>query len=151
MEFSAIPQPPAYPIIHNLPVIENTLPVRSFILLAQKYGEIFKMQYPSGPPSIYINSHALISQVCDDSRFEKIGNRVLNQARDLVGDALLTAFGDEPRWGMARMYLLAHSTRLRTNKLSDRILMPAFGPSCIRDMFPDMKDICDQLLMKWDR
>ncbi len=35
-------------------------------------------------------------------RFEKTGNRVLNQARDLVGDALLTAFGDEPRWGMAR-------------------------------------------------
>ncbi|KLO10170.1 fatty acid hydroxylase [Schizopora paradoxa] len=134
MDFSPIPQPPAYPFLRNLPLIESTLPVRSFIVLAKTYGEIFSMRYPSGPPAIYLNSHALVSQVCDDSRFEKTGNRVLNQARDLVGDALLTAFGDEPRWGMAH-----------------RILMPAFGTSSIRNMFGDMKDICDQLLLKWDR
>lgn len=29
--------------------------------------------------------------------------------------------------------------------------MPAFGPSNIVNMFEDMKDICDQMLMKWER
>ena len=33
----------------------------------------------------------------------------------------------------------------------DRILMPAFGTVNVRGMFDDMKDICDQLLMKWER
>ncbi|RYP82601.1 hypothetical protein DL769_001595 [Monosporascus sp. CRB-8-3] len=41
---------------------------------------------------------------------------------------------DEPNWGIAH-----------------RILMPAFGPVSIRNMFDDMHDIATQLCMKWAR
>jgi len=34
---------------------------------------------------------------------------------------------------------------------SDRLLMPAFGPAAIRDMFDGMADITSQLLLKWER
>jgi cytochrome P450 / NADPH-cytochrome P450 reductase len=33
----------------------------------------------------------------------------------------------------------------------DRILMPIFGPSAVRGMWDDMKDIASQLLHKWER
>lgn len=29
--------------------------------------------------------------------------------------------------------------------------MPAFGAGNVLGMFGDMKDICDQLLLKWER
>ena len=31
------------------------------------------------------------------------------------------------------------------------ILIPAFGPIAIRNMFPDMYDIAEQLTKKWER
>lgn len=34
--------------------------------------------------------------------------------------------------------------------VSDRILMPAFGPAKIRGMFNSMTDIASQLLAKWE-
>lgn len=34
---------------------------------------------------------------------------------------------------------------------SDRILMPAFGPLSIKNMFDDMVDVASQLVLKWER
>lgn len=33
----------------------------------------------------------------------------------------------------------------------DRILMPAFGPSAMLDMFEGMQDLASQMLLKWER
>lgn len=33
----------------------------------------------------------------------------------------------------------------------DRILMPAFGPSAMLDMFDGMQDLASQMLLKWER
>lgn len=50
-------------------------------------------------------------------------------------DGLFTATGaEEPNWGIAH-----------------RILVPAFGPSSLRNMFDGMYDIASQLTMKWAR
>jgi len=43
-----------------------------------------------------------------------------------------TADTVEPNWGAAH-----------------RILMPAFGPAALHDMFDGMVDISEQLLLKW--
>ena len=39
----------------------------------------------------------------------------------------------------------------RERLLTDRLLMPAFGTSAIRDMFPEMLDLATQLALKWER
>lgn len=33
----------------------------------------------------------------------------------------------------------------------DRLLMPTFGVMPVRDMFDDMLDIAEQLILKWER
>lgn len=40
---------------------------------------------------------------------------------------------------------------LRTISSTDRLLMPAFGTTAIRDMLEEMRDISDQMLLKWER
>jgi cytochrome P450/NADPH-cytochrome P450 reductase len=50
----------------------------------------------------------------------------------LANDGLFTAYHGERGWGIAH-----------------RILMPAFGPLRIRDMFEDMSDVAQQLCLKW--
>lgn len=48
--------------------------------------------------------------------------------------------------------LLEHETLVLIGGYdTDRLLMPAFGPSAIRDMFDGMADIASQLLLKWER
>lgn len=38
-----IPQPPAIPLLGNLANVESELPLRSYMLLAQQYGEIYQL------------------------------------------------------------------------------------------------------------
>lgn len=38
-----IPQPPAIPFLGNIKTIEREVPLRSFELLAEKYGEIYQL------------------------------------------------------------------------------------------------------------
>ena len=38
-----IPQPPTIPFIGNIMSLEKEVPLRSFDLLAQKYGEIYHL------------------------------------------------------------------------------------------------------------
>jgi cytochrome P450/NADPH-cytochrome P450 reductase len=73
----------------------------------------------------------MINEVCDEKRFKKTLKSVLGVVREGVHDGLFTAFEDEPNWGKAH-----------------RILIPAFGPLSIRNMFPEMHDIATQLCMK---
>jgi cytochrome P450/NADPH-cytochrome P450 reductase len=38
-----IPQPPAIPFLGNVTTIESEVPIRSFLLLAKQYGEIYQL------------------------------------------------------------------------------------------------------------
>jgi cytochrome P450/NADPH-cytochrome P450 reductase len=38
-----IPQPPTIPFLGNVTAIDKELPLRSFALLAEKYGEIYQL------------------------------------------------------------------------------------------------------------
>ncbi|KAK7438635.1 hypothetical protein VKT23_017968 [Stygiomarasmius scandens] len=128
-----IPQPPRIPFIGNVTSLDREVPINGFILLAKQYGEIYKLDL-LGRSVIVINSYALANEVSNESKYKKYVGAALVQVRHLVGDGLFTAYNDEPNWAIAH-----------------RLLMPAFNTMAIRDMFEDMRDICDQLLLKWER
>lgn len=74
----------------------------------------------------------MLHELCDESRFGKIVTADLLPLRRAVHDGLITAHNGERNWGIAH-----------------RILMPVFGPLKIRDMFPHMNDLAQQMCLKW--
>lgn len=115
---SPIPGPPGLPILGNLTDLDPEVPLTTFMRLADTYGPVFSLQLGGGPKRVFINSVELLEEVCDEKRFGKIVTGALEQLRSGVGAGLFTAHTDEKEWGIAH-----------------RILMPAFGPLAIREMF----------------
>ncbi|ORY56856.1 cytochrome P450 [Pseudomassariella vexata] len=132
-EIVPIPEPPGLPIIGNVGDIDKEFPLGSFMSLAEKYGEVYRLHLP-GRSVVFCSTHALIDELCDEKRFKKVPTGVLYEIRNGVHDGLFTAMLEEPNWGIAH-----------------RVLMPAFGPMSIRGMFDEMHDIASQLVMKWAR
>ncbi|PBK66502.1 bifunctional P-450/NADPH-P450 reductase [Armillaria solidipes] len=128
-----IPQPPSIPFIGNITSLDKDLPTRGFHRLAKQYGEIYQLNLV-GRVVVFVSSYALVSELSDDSRFRKSVGGALKETRNLVHDGIFTAFNDEPNWAIAH-----------------RLLTPAFGAVPIRDMFEDMRDISNQLVLKWER
>lgn len=128
-----IPGPRPKPIVGNLPEIDAQNPIQSMMTLARRYGPVFRLGFP-GRELIVFSSQKLVNELCDEQRFDKKVHRPLQQVRDFAGDGLFTAETQEHNWGVAH-----------------RILMPVFGPSSLRNMFPQMLDIAEQLMLKWER
>ncbi|KAJ6087450.1 hypothetical protein N7467_006364 [Penicillium canescens] len=129
-----IPGPRGVPILGNIYDIEPEVPANSFELLAENYGHIFRLT-TFGKPRVFISSHELVDEVCDEERFTKIVSAGLHEIRNGVHDGLFTAnYPGEENWAVAH-----------------RVLVPAFGPLMIRGMFDEMYDIATQLVMKWAR
>ncbi|KAJ7635523.1 fatty acid hydroxylase [Mycena polygramma] len=128
-----IPQPFSIPFIGNVTALDRDVPLRSFVLLAKTYGEIYQLNI-LGTTIVNVNSYSLTNEISDESRFKKHVAAGLFEVRNLLGDGLFTAFNDEPEWGVAH-----------------RLLMPAFGPVAMKGMMEGMRDICDQLILKWER
>ncbi|RYP45572.1 hypothetical protein DL768_008121 [Monosporascus sp. mg162] len=130
---TSIPGPPGLPFVGNITDLDPNFSLRSFKALAEKYGEIFRLNI-LGQNLIVLSTHRLIDETCDEKRFFKLPGNVLIEIRNAVHDGLFTAKLDEPNWGIAH-----------------RVLMPAFGPMSIRNMFDEMHDVCSQLVLKWAR
>ncbi|KAJ9114037.1 hypothetical protein QFC22_005857 [Naganishia vaughanmartiniae] len=128
-----IPQPPSKPLIGNLLDIDPNTGLESFVRLIQRYGEIIQLDIV-GNRRMFVGSQRLVHELSDQTRFEKKVVGALEQVRHLAGDGLFTAHQQEPSWEVAH-----------------RILIPAFGPLSIREMYPGMVDIADQLIKKWQR
>jgi cytochrome P450/NADPH-cytochrome P450 reductase len=77
-------------------------------------------------------SRDILDEVCDETRFHKLVIGGVEKLRPLAGDGLFTAQDGNKDWAIAH-----------------RILMPLFGPLKIREMFPDMQDVSEQLCLKW--
>ncbi|APW58772.1 Bifunctional cytochrome P450/NADPH--P450 reductase 2 [Paludisphaera borealis] len=129
----AIPQPTIYPVVRNLPAIDQDAPIQSMMRLADEFGPFYRLSFP-GQELLVASSHALVDELCDPSRFDKKVHEPLRQLRDLVDDGLFTAETSDPNWGAAH-----------------RILMPAFAPGALHDQFDGMADVADQMLLKWER
>ena len=129
-----IPQPKPRPIVGNLLTVSPEAGVFGVVDIAKELGPIFRMEFPGDEEVIFVSSQELVDELCDESRFDKKIHGALWQVRDFASDGLFTAKTREENWGVAH-----------------RILMPAFGPTALRDMFDDMLDISEQLLLKWER
>ncbi|OSC96348.1 fatty acid hydroxylase [Trametes coccinea BRFM310] len=128
-----IPSPPALPFLGHITQLDRDIPQRSFDLLADQYGEIYKLNLITRQ-SIIVASYELLNELSNDKRFQKTVVGALEQVRNGMGDALFSAYPGEENWGIAH-----------------RLLMPAFSTAKVRDMFPDMVDIASQMLTKWER
>ncbi|KAI0783002.1 fatty acid hydroxylase [Abortiporus biennis] len=129
-----IPSPPSIPFLGNATSIDKEVPVRSYILLARQYGEIYQLNL-AGYTQIVVSSYELLNEVSNQERFYKKITPALMEVRNATGDALFTAHAPgEENW------YIAH-----------RILMPAFSATNVRNMFDDMYDITSQLVLKWER
>jgi cytochrome P450/NADPH-cytochrome P450 reductase len=128
-----IPQPKGYPLVGNISNVDIDHPTASLLNLTRKYGEIYSLTI-FGKRTIMLNTVALLNEVCDEKRFTKAVDDGLLELRAGVHDGLFTAHTGEKNWTIAH-----------------RVLVPAFGPLNMKDMFDDMKDICSQLVLKWAR
>ncbi|KAG4439164.1 hypothetical protein IFR05_005363 [Cadophora sp. M221] len=128
-----IPGPPGLPLLGNINDVDPTDSTASLCRLAETYGPIYKLSL-GGSDKIFISTHELLDEVCDEKRFTKIVSGALDQIRNGVRDGLFTAYPGEHNWEVAH-----------------RVLMPAFGPLSIRSMFDEMHDIASQLVVKWAR
>ncbi|SMQ49246.1 unnamed protein product [Zymoseptoria tritici ST99CH_3D7] len=128
-----VPRPWGLPLIGNVPSIDMGYPLGSLNSLADHYGEIYQLNL-IGKEALFISTHKLFAEVCDETRFQKHLLAPLVQLRNVVGDGLFTAFPGETNWEIAH-----------------RTLMPAFGPLPIQSMFAEMHDIASQLVLKWAR
>ncbi|KAK1223348.1 hypothetical protein PQX77_013780 [Marasmius sp. AFHP31] len=128
-----IPQPPGIPFIGNITAIDREVPITSFHLLAKQYGEIYQLNL-IGRTVVILNTRELVNEVSNDIKFKKVVSGGLAEVRKLAGDGLFTAHLEEHNWGIAH-----------------RLLMPAFSTLAIRDMLEDMRDVCGQVLLKWER
>ena len=135
LKIEPIPQPTPLPILENVLELEPKTPVQGLMKLAKNYPGIFRMAMPLPHPSfVVVSSRELVEELCDEKRFRKKVHESLKNIRDYLGDGLFTAYTEEPNWEKAH-----------------RILVPAFGPASIRNMFEPMMDIVEQMLIKWER
>jgi cytochrome P450/NADPH-cytochrome P450 reductase len=144
-----IPGPPGLPIIGNiLDLAFEETSLRALEHLAGVYGPIYQIRL-AGKKRIVCTSAELLAELTDEKRFVKMVPAALSGGTDAKG--LFSAESENPDWGQ-----------------SHRILMPAFGPLAIEAMFDgtqsleqvglfhvlifiDMKDIANQLILKWAR
>ncbi|KAI0655429.1 bifunctional P-450/NADPH-P450 reductase [Cubamyces menziesii] len=133
MQTVPIPSPPAIPFLGHVNTIDRDLPIRSLMLLAKQYGEIYQLSV-YGHKKIFINSYELQNELSDEKRFFKKIDFNLNEVRNAAGDGLFTARPDEPNWHIAH-----------------RLLMPCFSAANVYNMTDGMMDIISQLILKWER
>ena len=127
---AAIPQPPPWPVLGNLPEIDRRHPCRASSGCATVWP-IYRMQLP-GRQAILLSGHNLVNDACDEDRFDKLISTPLRKVRAFTGDGLFTAWTFEPNW-------------------------PRPTPSCCRisgsamqGYMPQMVNVAEQLVAKWE-
>lgn len=112
-----IPGPPPLPVLGNVLDVLNEVPINGFVNLADKYGPIYKLTL-RGKEIYTVSSCKLVGELCDETRFSKVAPDGLTRNRRPGPSGLFSAQENDPDWGQAH-----------------RVLMPAFGPLAIGEMF----------------
>lgn len=127
-----IPGPVGLPFLGNiLSLMGEEVPILGFERLADIYGPIYQLTI-KGKRVIVVSSAELTEELMDEKRFPKKPPLALDDEKAVRG--LFAATNDDPDWGQAH-----------------RILIQPLGPLSVERMFDDMKDIANQLLLKWAR
>ena len=131
-----IPGPRSLPVVGNLIELLGSTQETSLEFAEDyhaKYGGIFALEV-MGSRQIFASHHELVAHMCSSDVWSKSVHSSIDQVRDFAGDGLFTAYNDEPNWGKAH-----------------RLLMPAFGTMAMKDYFPQMLDIAEQMMVRWER
>jgi cytochrome P450 / NADPH-cytochrome P450 reductase len=132
-ENASIPGPWGLPLLGNaLTLMAEETPILGLERMADTYGPIYQLML-NGKRTIVVSSAAILEELIDEKRFRKIAPAALAQMK---GEAkgLFSAANDDPDWGQAH-----------------RILIQPMGPLPVEGMFDEMKDIANQLILKWAR
>ncbi|CAN5505573.1 cytochrome P450 [soil metagenome] len=132
--FEAIPQPKnRMPVLGDALHLDASHPTKSMMDLANELGPIYSLTAP-GQDLVVVTGGDLVEECLDESRFEKNLSVELATMREVVGNAIFSAWTQEEAW-----------------KKAHKILLPAFAPQAIKSYTEKMADIADQLVLKWAR
>ncbi len=132
--------PKPYPLVGNLPdMIDKGGMVQSLSRLTQEYGEFIRLKTPRG--TLFINSDAdVVSDMLNRApEFPKIvssGSTALTRLRQnsAAGNGLFTSDDTEELWHIAH-----------------RVLLPALGLGALKQYYPRMLEVADDLLTHLER
>ncbi|KAK8116412.1 uncharacterized protein PG998_004693 [Apiospora kogelbergensis] len=133
-----IPAPPGLPFVGNILDLQDEVPFFAIGRLLDVYGPIVKFKV-MGAEKVVVGSLELFDELCDETRFYKLVSGPL-----VEGSFSPEARGAEGLFG-------AIDERSPDWAQAHRILLPAFGPLAIENMFPEMHDIASQMVLKWAR
>ena len=89
-----IPGPTPLPLVGNIYNLDTESPVQSLTQLSDQYGEIFQMTI-AGSKRVFISSHELMDEICDEKRFSKEVTASLLEIRNGIGAGLFTSWSNE--------------------------------------------------------
>ena len=127
-----IPSPPQIPVLGHLLQLPKGKLVQHLLEVSRQFDGIFQINF-AGVKVPFVYSAELVAEISDETRFRKYIRPPLLFLRDIGGDGLFTAHGDEPNWGKAH-----------------RVLLPAFGQRAMKGYFDRMLDVAQQLVRKWE-
>lgn len=130
-----LPTLPSVPLLASLPWLyhrEGFVPRLLEIAEQHRGVGVFRVFMPDGRMPIFVGDAALAEDLVDEAVFEKKLDGPLVHIRELTGDGLFTAHGDEPNWHLA-----------------NRILSPGFSTSSLERYYPAMTSSLGALLAHW--
>lgn len=128
-----IPKPDGKVIIGNLLSVDAKAPLQSLMELTRELGPIYWLDM-MGKPMIIASGPEIVKELSDEKRFDKSVRGPLRRVRSIGGDGLFTSDTTAPNWSKAH-----------------NILMPTFSQKAMVDYLPQMIDIAEQLMLKWER
>ncbi|MFT4863319.1 MAG: cytochrome P450/NADPH-cytochrome P450 reductase [Pseudohongiellaceae bacterium] len=128
-----IPKPSGNPLIGNMLSVDAKAPLQSLMELTRKLGPIYWLDM-MGKPVIIASGPEIVKELSDETRFDKSVRGPLRRVRTIGGDGLFTSDTSAPNWSKAH-----------------NILMPTFSQQAMVDYLPQMIDIAEQLMLKWER
>lgn len=128
----AVPSPPQHLFLGHLPLLlKGPGVIQAFMAIAREWGEIVDLNLRRRV--LLVSGANLVAEVCDEKRFDKAVGAPLEELRAVVGDALFTAYPDEPNWTIAH-----------------EVLIPAFGRNEMHTYLPLMVEVARQMLDSWE-
>lgn len=125
-----IPSPRRTPLLGHLPLIFGDSVIQSVVDLVQAHGPLVHLSLKH--EVVVVSSAALLGEVLSHPH-DKYISAPLTELREVVGDALFTAYTDEPNWGRAH-----------------EILVPAFRRQAMASYYDAMLEVAESMLGHWD-
>ena len=129
-----IPGPKGLPVVGNMFDVPAERTIVTLMGLVGEYGPMIRLRTPAGDRFV-ASGLAMIDDLCDDERFDKLVGDGQKAVRSFGRSAgLFTSDTDDPNWSKAH-----------------NILLPNFSQQAMRDYVPMMNDVATQLMQKWER